>query len=273
MNKVYLTSDIHSKNTVFELLGDKITKDTPLYILGDVLDHEEPATKEYRLMIRNIYKGIKSGSVVLLTGNHDLPTYRLLFKPDITDESQAKKAFKYIRKKYSKYTKNTVNKLLGSDYCEMVYDAQKYCIQRGEVGNDYLTIVEDYYQSIEAATWILFEEELEIFNMLRYMAKASKMSERLTVGDHVLLLSHSGDENNAWSTKIYEPGFTPSEEISLYVVGHIAHNSISQLSGDDTNYCRDCNLDFINGTYVYNAKTKLLNIDDGSNCNIAEIQM
>ncbi len=276
MKKIFLTSDIHGENKIFQKLEGKLAVDTPLYILGDVFDNKNVESQEYKLMIINIYDGLKKNKIKLFTGNHDELLYTFLIRPNITNEEEAKLAFQQITTIYTDETFDTIQRLLGYKCLDVIYASIVYLcdIAAFEDEIDYYTVVESYYDTVESIKNIMSEKEKKIYEIIKYISIKSKESEILEFGDKVFYFSHSGDGKDAMSTEIYYDSFTPADDIDYYVVGHISHQSIKRFESDINNeYISNCDLNFLKGKYVYNNKKKIINIDDGSHSNCVELKI
>lgn len=274
METIYLVSDIHTSNKVFEMIGTKITESSPLYILGDILDNKNSTPKEYRLMIANIYNGLNENKVKLFTGNHDILSYNLLAKPDYRNNNQAQAVFENIASVYSSFTYDTIKKLFGPLFFQELYEIQSNCINSGTCSDDvdYFEVVEEYFNQIKNILYLMDEDQYQTYKQLLYISSKSKMYEVITWKNKKYMLSHTGSKDNPWSTEIYSHYFEREQEIDYYVIGHIAHSSIAKVSATPiSEFNFECGLDNIEGTYVYSEKLKLINIDNDSRCNIIKL--
>lgn len=263
--KVYLISDVHGEIKGISDNLDEFTKETPLFILGDLFNK---VIRQEKYLLETVVNLINDDRCHFILGNHDEVMFQLLF-PDANYGRKEEEVIFNITHIGTTKVLNTLKRLISEKYGNMLL------IQRDKLINNEVTL-EQYYDCIKQYKGN--DQELPIINMVQKLYKNCKLYCDISVKGMKFRLTHSGQKEICEGFESITYDYIQFDDIDATVMGHIVFEGATVIGKINNAIPKDIFYKIngyekleIQGNVLYNPVNNILMIDDGSYANLVII--
>lgn len=266
-NKIYVLSDIHGYVEGLIEADKVVTKNKPLYLIGDLFDHQFGFETQ---IMDTVLKLIEERRCHFIVGNHDQLFEMML-----------------IRTKYeNKFVYDTLTASKNKRKYELLIDLFDYSFYV-----QYLDLIEQLSTQVLSIENSLseFYSKLETITNKDYKDKMGKVTklfnsarrdDSIRVNGTSIFMSHSGESEDLASRGTCKDYFKLDDKYDYGIMGHLTIPKVRSMieeEGDmiDYKYFVDSyklvDLKLV-GNYSYNKAKRMILVDDGSYTNLVEIR-
>lgn len=264
--KIYLLSDIHGSIKGLEKASKVCTRESPLYVVGDLFNHQFGAENKILSMLLRL---IDEQRCNFIFGNHDL-FLDIMFNP----KGRYEQLYTNLCKPKNERKMQVLISLFDYEYYQSYIDLKKSL----ETSENIDLGIKSFYNEVKKLNER--EKYKANYKQIEKLLAAGIDYDQFTVSGKRFLLSHSGEPGDYASRNTARNSFKLKAEYDYGIMGHLTIPLVERMieeEGDMIDFKQNFELnptfdDFlVEGNYMYNRHSKMIMIDDGSYQNVVTL--